>query len=532
MKRVADYAGAIGLGLLVAGLVLRVGQPERDRYWAACWIAGLALVAVAVVRSWPRLVTLWGRRSAQRGLNAAVLSLVVVGIAVAINYLANRHPARWDLTAARQYTLSDQTLKILSELDRDVSIVLLDDPISQQALAARNVLELYDDASPRLDVEIVDPEADPTRTLAYQNPAEPNITLGTVIVEVGERRERATAATEPEITNSIIRALQEERKTIYFTGGHQEKALDETSPQVGLSVIASRLRESTYETETLVIARSVVDGEMRVPADADALVIAGPRSDFLPEEIEALDRYLRSGGKAVFLIDPEAQGATRSLAELLAGLGVVLGNGVVVDRYSLPPVSPVVRSYGRHPIVESFGNAMSVFPLVRSVTRAEGAPEGATIEELFSTLDAESWVETRIDELEARGAPAPDQTRGPIDLAVAMTLPVDEDAEAEKDPDGDGGAGERAHARIVVVGDSDFIANDLASAPVLNADLFLNMVNWVVRDEELISIRPREPEDRRIYLSPAQTSTIFLLSFLVIPGIVIVTGISVWWGRR
>jgi ABC-type uncharacterized transport system involved in gliding motility auxiliary subunit len=542
MKHVASYSGALGLGLLAAGLVLRVAQPERDRYWTACLVVGLSLVAVWVARNSSSLMALFGRRSTKRGLNALFVSLVVAGIVIAINYIASRHTKQWDLTAARQYTLSDQTRKLLSELERDVSIVLLDDPTSQQALIARDLLELYDNESQRLTVEVVDPEADPTRVLEYQNPAEPSITLGTVIVEVGDRRERATAATEPEITNALIRAQSQERKKIYFTGGHSEKSLEDTSPANGLSVIASRLAESTYDSETLVIARSAIEGEIRIPADADAVVVAGPTSDFLPEEIEALDRYLRGGGTAVVLVDPDNQGESGRLVELLAELGIVLDEGIVMDRYSLPPVSPVVRSYGRHPIVESFGNSMSLFPLVRSVTRAEEVPEGARIEGLFSTLDSESWVETRIEELETRGGPADDQTRGPIDLAIAMTLPVEsglaasgdpaDETDPQRDDEGEEEESGPPSSRIVVVGDSDFIANDLASAPLVNADLFLNMVNWVVLDEQLISIRPREPEDRRIFLSPQQTSTVFLLAFLVIPGIVLVTGISVWWGRR
>jgi ABC-type uncharacterized transport system involved in gliding motility auxiliary subunit len=84
----------------------------------------------------------------------------------------------------------------------------------------------------------------------------------------------------------------------------------------------------------------------------------------------------------------------------------------------------------------------------------------------------------------------------------------------------------------VVVGDSDFITNELASAPVLNSDLFLNMVNWVAEDEDLIAVRPRQPEDRRIFLSSQQMTNVILFSLLIVPGVILVTGISVWWSRR
>jgi ABC-type uncharacterized transport system involved in gliding motility auxiliary subunit len=91
---------------------------------------------------------------------------------------------------------------------------------------------------------------------------------------------------------------------------------------------------------------------------------------------------------------------------------------------------------------------------------------------------------------------------------------------------------ERPASRVVVVGDSDFIANELAAAPVLNADLFLNMVNWVAQDEDLISIRPREPEERAVLMTEQQRRNVFFLSLFIIPGIVIITGVSLWWGRR
>jgi ABC-type uncharacterized transport system involved in gliding motility auxiliary subunit len=92
--------------------------------------------------------------------------------------------------------------------------------------------------------------------------------------------------------------------------------------------------------------------------------------------------------------------------------------------------------------------------------------------------------------------------------------------------------GDAPDSRLVVVGDSDFIANELAAAPLLNADLFLNMVNWVAQDENLISIRPREPEERSVIMTDQQRQNAFFLSLFIVPGIVIVTGVSVWWGRR
>jgi ABC-type uncharacterized transport system involved in gliding motility auxiliary subunit len=523
VKSLTPYLGASGLGFLAAGVLLRLLQPDRDRVWASFLIAGLALSVIYLVSRWQEVLRLAGRRSAREGANSLALVLVVVGIGVAINYIASRHQKRWDFTAARQYTLSEQTSKVLAGLESELALVLLDNPTASRALAARDLLELYDVESERVSFEVVDPEADPQKALSYQEPGETGFTMGTVLVSSGERRERATAATEPEITNAILRVLRVERKKIYFTSGHQEKSIEDTDPSAGISVVSGKLGGSTYETESLVIARAVQGDEMRIPEDADAVVIAGPRTDFLPEEIGALDAYLRAGGRAVFLLDPSTQAATPALDEYLREQGVSLGSDLVVDPLSVPPLYPVVRSYGAHPIVESFTNALSIFPLVRTVERLDSVPEGADVRDLFSS-EAESWAETRMDELQARQGPAPDQKRGPLPLALAVSLAASEAADGEeaKPPSG----------RFVVVGDSDFITNELAEAPVLNSDLFLNMVNWAAEDEDLISIRPREPEDRRIFLAPQQMTNVILFSLLILPGAILVTGISVWWGRR
>jgi ABC-type uncharacterized transport system involved in gliding motility auxiliary subunit len=514
-------------------------QPGRDRVWASFLVAGVALSLLYLASHWQEVLHLLGRRSAREGANSLALALAVVGIAVAVNWIANRHQKRWDFTAARQYTLSDQTSKVLAGLESDLEIVLLDNPTAGRALAARDLLELYDAESERVRVTVVDPEADPGKALSYQEQGEPGITMGTILVASADRKERATAATEPEITNAILRVLRQERKKIYFTSGHQEKSIEDTDG-AGISVVNGKLRGSTYETGSLVIARSVRGDEMSLPEDADAVVVAGPKTDFLPEEIAALDHYLESGGRAVFLLDPSNQGTTPALDEYLRERGVLLGKDVVVDPLSVPPLYPVVRSYGAHPIVESFGNALSLFPLARTVERTESVPSGVEVRDLFSS-EAESWAETRLDELPSRQGPGQDQKRGPLTMAAAVSLaPPEADQAGQQgtepasgEPESGGeGQTKPASGRFVVVGDSDFITNELASAPVLNADLFLNMVNWVAQDEELISIRPREPEDRRILLSSQQMTNVLIFSLLIVPGVVLVTGISVWWGRR
>lgn len=518
MKKLASYFGSLGVGFLLAGILLWAMQRAGEIYWASFLIIGLALCTVYVASRWAAIAPALGSRSTKEGANSAILIVIVVAIVGLINYIADENAEQWDATATKQYSLSEQTLKILAELTTDVDVVVLDRRGSEQQILAEDLLKLYDDASARIDVEAIDPETEPERAVVYTSPTEP-LALGTILIRAGERQQRATAATEPEITSALIRALTNETKKIYFTAGHQEKDLVDTDGSAGISVVAGKLGDSAYDAEALFLARSGSgsDESLRVPYDAAAVVVAGPRTDFLQAELDALDAYIDGGGGVIFLVDPDNQVLAEELIGSIVERGVVLGRDVVVDPLAQPPLYPVVQSYSSHPIVESFGNVMSIFPLVRSVTMAENVPDGTDMRELFTTPDDGSWAETNLEELTERRGPAPGQTLGPIGLAMALTIDHGDDV---------------GPSRLVVVGDSDFIANELASAPLLNADLFLNMVNWVAQDEDLISIRPREPQERAVTMNEQQRQNVFFLSLFIIPGVVIVTGVSAWWGRR
>ena len=516
MKRFASYTGSLGAGFLLAGALLGAMQRARDVYWASFLIIGLVLIGIYVAARWENVSRAVGTRTAKEGANAVVLTVIVLGIVGILNFLADRHAKRWDASSTKVNSLSDQTTRILAELDTDVELVLLDRIGTSQQASAENLLQLYADASERVTLTAIDPDSEPERALPYASPTEP-MPLGTILVATGTRHQRATAATESEITNTLIRALATDIKKIYFTTGHDEKSLSDTS-STGISFVGGKLGESAYETEELAISRTSDGDVLRVPDDATALVIAGPRSDFLQDELDALDSYIDRGGHAIVLVDPETQGLAPELVGTIVERGIVLGADVVVDPLARPPLYPVVQQYSRHAVVESLGNAMSIFPLVRSVTMAELIPDGADIRELFTTADDSTWAETRFEELQERTQPTAEQMRGPIGLAMAATLTREDDTPT---------------SRLVVVGDSDFIANEVAGTPQFrNADLFLNMVNWVAQDEGLIAIRPRETEERAVVMNEQQLQNVFFLSVLILPGIVVVTGLSLWWGRR
>ena len=506
-----------------------------------------------------RLRTALGRRSAREGANLGVTTLLLLAALIGVNYVANRRNATWDTTTGGQFSLSPQTIRILEELDRDVRLVVLDQP--RAAGRTIELFERYADRSDRIEWEVIDQEAQPARARAYQATAEAGIPFGAVVVEAGQRQERVAAPQEQDITNAIVKLLKGETKKIYFTTGHQERSLAETGAG-GLSAIGSRLEESNYEVAELALLERVEGGEVRIPEDAAAVVVAGPRLDLLEAEAAALAAHVRGGGKAMLLLDPPDPPGTPDERLELTGLaqefGAAPAGDVVIDASGVGQLFgfgvevPLAASYGLHPITRGFVNAATVFPLAQSLIATPPAelPAGMRLSELVLSSDA-SWGERDADELETGEVNAGEDDRtGPLRLAYAVHVETgNEDAALEEGAEaanssvavqsGPAEAGESEgespqppEGRLVVVGDSDFIGNNLALAPLGNADLFLNMVNWLTEDEDLIAIRPRSAEDRRITMTSAQVRNVVLLSLVFLPGFFLIWGVTVWWSRR
>ena len=489
-------------------------------------------------------------RSAREGANLGATALLLLAVAVGANYVANRRNLSWDTTSEGIYSLAPQTLQILEQLDREIRLVVLDQP--RAAGPTVELFESYADASDRIVWEVLDPEADPVRAGAYQAATEAGIPFGTVVVADGERLERVAAPQEQDITNAIVRLLKGETKKIYFTTGHQEPSLEETGAG-GFSAIRSRLEESNYAVEALPLLASVEGGVVRIPEDAAVVIVAGPRLDLLPAEAEALSEHVRGGGKVMLLLDPpEPPDLVDTRTELLGLAGefgappasdVVLDASEVGQLFGFGLEVPLAASYGFHPITRGFETAATVFPLAQSLVPVafEDRPDGVQVYELVLTSDA-SWGETNGEEL-VGGEVIPDANdrTGPLTLAVAVAV-RDENEESEhahetpaehaEHADEDTALPSDPEGRLVIVGDSDFVGNNLALAPLGNADLFLNMVNWLAEDEDLIAIRPRDAGDRRITMTAAQVRNTVLFSLVFLPGFWLIWGVAVWWSRR
>ena len=465
----------------------------------------------------PRLSWL-RQRQTKYGAYVAAYVLVVLALVTLANWAVNRHATKsWDLTATKRYSLSDQTHKIVGGLDRDVTVHYFDR--KGQFDRARDLLENYSHLSPRLSVKYVDPVRKPV--LARQFEVE---SLGTIIVTSGDRTEEANLLDEQSVTNALIRLLKTGKKNVCFVEGHSEHRVDGTEAQ-GFSGAKEALEQSQYAVRSISLLRQAM-----VPQDCAVVVVAGPETEYVEPEVEALRSFVMDGGRVLFLLDP---GGSEKLLDLLADWSVELERDLVLD---LNPVNqyfgadatmPIISQYNSHAITRELSRTATLMPFARSVEPAEDSKTGITVETLFETSE-ESWAIHFTPAMTTITLQRDQAREGPIPVAVAGTVSKEDGGTGET---GQGeGSGEKKEGRFVVVGSSRFPANAYLSV-FANRDLFVNTVNWLSSDEDLISIRPKSPEDRRVNVSVAQMDYVKLYVGSQVL-LIIITGVVVWWRRR
>lgn len=532
LKRVLGLLGWLGVALVFTAVAIRFLKPELVQWYNGLALAGLACTLLYILSQWREVARSFSGRQVRFGTLAAASILVVVGILMAINYLANRHNQRWDLTAAKQFSLSDQTKKVLQGLQKPVHVRVFDR--SDGFPRFRERLDDNQDASKQVTVEYLDMERRPA--LANQFSVQ---TPGTVVLEYDGRTERVTSDGEQELTNGLIKVVQGTQHKVYFVQGHGEHKTDDTDRR-GYSTIAQSLGSDNFGLASLVLPQ-----QKEIPADASVLIVAGPKTDFFPAEIDMLKAYLVRGGKILFMLDPPDRAdapEVTNVAALLKDWGIEIGTNVVVDISGMGQLLgtdasvPVAAKYETHPITERF-ELITAYPLARSVSAITSGVNGRFAQELVKT-SASSWAETDIKELTTTGRVARDLDKGdkagPVSLAAAVSAPI-----TDAPPTGSGQAADPAktddapkpESRIAVFGDSDFVSNGYLGIPG-NRDLFLNTVNWLAQQENLIAIRPKDPEDRRITLTADQQRRIMWITIFIIPGLILLAGVQTWWRRR
>jgi len=529
VKNVLNIVGWIGTALVIGAVAVRFMRPEWDQYAVYAAWGGLGCVVLYTLGQWRDIVDYFQRRNARYGAIASVSVVIFLAILVAVNYLSFRQNKRWDLTKNKQFTLADQTVKLLKGLDAPVKFLVFDKANNFDPF--RNSLEEYKYQSPsKVDVEYIDADKKPDQAKQYQV-----TTYGTVVIAYKTRTERVNSSEEQDLTNGLVKVLTGEKKKVYFVQGHGERDPDNTD-RLGYSGVKTALQGDNYE-----VAKTVLAQEKDVPADAAVVVLAGPKTDLLQPEADMLERFLKKGGHVLVLTDPpgEKDPPTPVTDALLRDWDFQVGKDVVVDASGIGQLIgtdasvPVVATYPSHPITDRFNNILTAYPLARSITPILPASNGRAAVTILQT-SARSWAETDMNQLKSGKVelnPDKGDKPGPVSIgAVVATVATD----VPKPDPAKTAAGDQPRtpeSRFVTIGDSDFAGNNALRIQG-NQDLFLNTISWLAQQENLISIRAKPPNDSRLTMTARQTAAMFWMSVLVIPAIVFGTGVYTWWRKR
>ncbi|HOE66781.1 MAG TPA: GldG family protein [Candidatus Hydrogenedentes bacterium] len=550
MSRIRAIAGIAALIATAAGLNLLV---LTDDPFGPAVYAPLAL-AVALGLVWLALTTLELARGLRRGrslhgIGAAAATLAFLGICIVLYAFSAQWRVSWDLTAEGRRSLSDQTIQILSMLDKDVATYCFfttsDDP--QLAITrekTRRFLEHCQRFSRHVTFEFIDPQVDQSKLDSFDIQRVPK--QGAIAVQCGSRKrliplsERTARLEERDFINALVNVVRTTDPKIYFLTGHGERnALDTATPEA-TGLFRALLARESYATDTL----NIPETDARIPSDASAIVINNPTSDLLPHEIQALDAYVASGGRLLTLLDAwwKVAGDSASGEQLRPWLrqrfGIVFGDDIVCSKEAGATVE-LYPDFGAlnfdqedltqrgsyddaHPITRGFDKRMAL-KAARSATLSSPMPPKTAGTVLLRSLP-QCWAETNLLRLQQEKAAEkdPGELAGPVSVAVAVAMKTDA-------PLGD--TGNTRDARVVAIGNS-FLSTNEQIKFVGHLNFLLNTVAWLTENEELIAIRPIGKEDPPLLLSRGEQRAVAWISILGVLQAIVAAGLLAHFLRR
>ncbi|MGE0862655.1 MAG: Gldg family protein, partial [Vicinamibacterales bacterium] len=271
-NKIFGIIGWIGTVLVFGAVALRMFRPEWNQYATYLAWAGLASVLLYMAGQWRDVANFYKGRGARYGTMSLVSIVVFLGILIAVNYLATRQSKRWDFTANQVYSLSDQTIKILSELKQPVKFVVFER--ADRVAMHRSRLDNFAYHSSQVSTEYVDADRDPLRADAAKIDQ-----LPTILIEYQGRTEKVTSSEELALVNGLIKATTGQVRKVYFTQGHGEKDTAVTD-RTGYSTVSAALTRDNFTGESLGLLT-----QKSVPDDAAVVVSAGPSTDFFQPEM-------------------------------------------------------------------------------------------------------------------------------------------------------------------------------------------------------------------------------------------------------
>lgn len=532
-----------GVALMAAAAIGYVILLDHQTWALVVGCVGLALVVLGIraLRTDLRIF-FTGRRG-----EIALYTAGLMGVYAALGYLSDTYTQRWDLTTQKRFSLSPQTEKMLAFIDKPVKITFFRDPMMRETV---ELYELMVKANKNLSLTLYDPVLNPAQARRM------NVQFaGTAILESEDRRVAINGPTETDIANGLLRVSQGKKQRICFLDGHNEADpfsqeshdhMEGTSShkhglgdklvlheQHGMAKARNALETLNYSVEKISLVSS-----NHTLSECKLLVVAGPKMALLPQEVEAIRSFLREGGNGFFMLDPFISTGLESVVEEYS---MVLEDTMIIDpndHFWTDSSAPSVRSYNFHQITRDL--PLSFYPGARTIAPTPERVAGTTAIPLANSskhghsTSAQSRAEFR-EEIDQQGpltimAVA---VRNPARMQSAADLLAEiRGDEAPKQPDAQAVArSQYKPSRLVVVGDSDFATNSFFHQ-MGNGKMFLNAVNYLAAQENLIGVEPRTFDQPRVNLTNRQLKGTFFLSLVLIPALLALIGFAVWWKQR
>ncbi len=528
-------AGAVGVMLLVTVPFTWLLTEEGGLYLGGKLVAGLLLVGAYLMTNADFFARLSGARSTGLWAMTVVGALVVIGIVGAINFLVLENDREVDFTREGIYTLSQPTRDLLDRLKQEVVITAFYASHENAFPGAKETLQRYARASTKVTFTIVSPQERPDLVERYQITEQG----ARVVVQSGDQEARARDTSEMELTNAIVRVAEQSSKVVAFLSGHGEPGLEPGGADEveALASAAQMLRAEGYEVRELSLLRAATAGTtpgklalaapvepagdtLKVPADVTVLVAAGVSRAMLPQELAALSAFLERGGRLIVALDARVDAG---LTDWLAGWKIEVHDDIVVDAnvvnrlLGLGPAAPMAYAASEHPATDGL-EAPGVMFMARSLAIKSGGEPSINTQPLLLS-DESAWGETM--PVAGSAERGDDDHQGPVPLAVVATRHVPSHL-ADRLTD---------EARLVAVGDSDWL-NDRYLPLQGNADLFVNLVNWLAAEEERITVGRKTRAASQVFFSLGQLDVLKFVTLDLLWVLYVAAGLGIVLIRR
>ena len=434
------------------------------------------------------------------------LSLLILILIVAAGaWLTQKYHLVFDWSRDNRNTLTKTSQDILQQVNKPLLVTVLANKAASERRRLRVVIEKYQRY--KKDIELVFLDTD------EQLPQAKELQLnnhGQLRLDYQEQFEIIDQISEREITNALQRLTRAKKPWVVFLTGHGERDIFNEENQ-GYSTLRQTLDTSGIQAQDLNLLETT-----SIPNNISVLVIAAPQTDLLAGEEQLIVDYVKRGGSLLWLHEPNQHGRLHKLAE---ELGVSWVDGTIIDANQQlrsilgiqhPAVVPVVE-YQAHSITKALTN-QTLYPF--AVGLEFNAESIWQTQPLFYSLPR-AWSETEpLSKNDAVFNTEDGDTAGPLLMAAALTRIIESNQQ-----------------RVVIIGDSDFIANGYIGNGE-NLALSVSVLQWLVHDDKRISLLPYRAPDSSIEFSNLAIVSLASSYLLIVPLGVLLTGIIIGIRRR